>query len=280
MSVLVASGTRDWDAAADGWHTASPVLRPWLASATRMMFSVAGVAEGHHVLDVAAGAGDQTLQLAERVGPQGRILATDLSPRLLAHLVTSAARAGHANIATRAVDGQLPLEEADYFDGAISRLGIMLMPEPGRCLHSVHRALKPGAQFAALVFAGPQDNPCLEIVMETALRHAGLGPRDPGAAGGLMSLGRPGLLDSMFEAAGFRNVATFRIEAPFHVPSVGDYVAFLKTSAAPVIAILSRLGADAREAAWGDMSEKLARYTDATGWTGPNTLLLTAGRKP
>ena len=35
------------------------------------------------VLDVAAGAGDQTLDIARRVGASGSVLATDLSPAII-----------------------------------------------------------------------------------------------------------------------------------------------------------------------------------------------------
>lgn len=271
---------RQWDAAASGWDAALPVLRNWLGASTSTMLAAAGIGEGQQVLDVAAGAGDQTMQLVDRVGPSGRILATDLSPLLVERLQSSATRAGHERVEARVADAQLSLPETNVFDAAICRLGLMLMPDPARCLSSVRSALKPEGRFCALVFAGPQDNPCLRIVMTAALRHAGLPSRDPYAPGGLMSLGRPGQLDAMFETAGFRDVATCRIEAPFRVPSVDDYIEFLRTSAAPVMAILATLEATAREAAWRDIGEQLAHYGDTNGWVGPNTLLLTTGRKP
>ena len=47
------------------------------------MLDRAGVADGARVLDVAAGAGGQTLAAARRVGPSGSVLATDISPAIL-----------------------------------------------------------------------------------------------------------------------------------------------------------------------------------------------------
>ena len=64
-----------------------------------------------------------------------------------------------------------------------------------------------------LVFSEPQRNPCIGILMSTALRHAGLPPRDPFQPGGLLSLGKPGLTDALFQAAGFRNVASTALDA-------------------------------------------------------------------
>lgn len=218
------------------------------------------------------------MALAERLGPQGRILATDLSPLLVERLRRNAAEAGLTTIEARAADAQAPLAETEAFDAAICRLGLMLMPEPARCLAAVRAALKPGGLFAAMVFAGPEHNPCLRMLMATAARHAGVPARDPFAPGGLLSLGRPGHLDQLFTAAGFRDVSTLLVEAPFRLPSADDYVAFLRTAAAPIMAMLARLAPAAQEAAWADLREQLAVFDGPQGWIGPNALLLTMGR--
>ena len=68
-----------WQAAARAWNDWGPLLRDWLGPATDIMLDMAAIGPGHRVLDVAAGAGDQTLQAAERVGPSGHVLATDIS---------------------------------------------------------------------------------------------------------------------------------------------------------------------------------------------------------
>ena len=47
------------------------------------MLDMAGVKPGSRVLDVAAGAGDQTVLAAKRVGPGGLVLATDISSKIL-----------------------------------------------------------------------------------------------------------------------------------------------------------------------------------------------------
>lgn len=269
-----------WEAAAEGWDAHSPALRDWLFEPTQTMFEVAGIALGHHVLDIAAGAGDQTLMLAERVGEHGRVLATDLSPKLVERLRWNAERAGLSTVDTRVADAQVPLAEVNAFDAAVCRLGLMLMPEPSRCLSAVYAAVKPGGRFSALVFAGPEDNPCIRILMATAMRHANLPARDPYAPGGLLSLGRPGHLDRIIQEAGFRDVVTFRIDAPFRMPSVTDYIAFLQSAAAPVMAMLSRLAPQAQEAAWQDLREQLSIFDTPAGWVGANTLFLGMGRKP
>ena len=140
------------------------------------------------------------------------------------------------------------------------------------------RVLKPGGGVCTLVFGSPQANPCVTTLMSTALGHAGLPPRDPFQPGGLLSLGKPGLIDDLFKGAGFREIATTSVAAPFHLPTVKDYMKFIRTSAGPIVEILKSLDGVKAEAAWADMEQVLSRYETATGWEGPNQLLLTAAR--
>jgi hypothetical protein len=53
-----------------GRRDGEPLVRRWLGEATSAVLSMAGIAPGSHALDVAAGTGDQTLDIAERVGPR------------------------------------------------------------------------------------------------------------------------------------------------------------------------------------------------------------------
>lgn len=268
-----------WDRSAAGWNDHTTALRAWLRVATAAMIEMAGVRPGHRVLDVAAGAGDQTLDIAERVGPTGEVLATDLSPGILAHAQANARRAGFPQVRTLVADGEdLPVAEGG-FDAVVCRLGLMFFPRPAVGLARMHRTLKPGGGFCAVVFGAPEANPCVGLVMATALRHAGLPPRDPFQPGGLLSLGAPGHLDGLLRDAGFGDVASTRLSAPFELPSAAHYLAFLRSSASPVQQILERLAPDAEQAAWADIEAQLHRFDTARGWCGPNELLLAAGRR-
>lgn len=268
-----------WDRSAQGWNEQTPQIHAWLEDATRAMLDAAGVRPGGRVLDVAAGAGDQTLDIARRVGTEGRVLATDLSPAILQLAADNAARAGLAQVETRVADAErLGLDGAD-FDAVVCRLGLMLCTDPLQALRDMHRALKPGGRACTLVFSAPQTNPCIAILMGTALRHAGLPPPDPFQPGGLLSLGLPGRIDELFRAAGFEQVATTAVAAPFRLPSARAYLDFVRTSASPIVQIVGRIEASAQEAAWSEMEQKLAAFQTAAGWAGPNELLLTVGTR-
>ena len=270
---------QQWNRMAQGWSDSSAVIRPWLRGATQAMLTMAGVQPGAHVLDVAAGAGDQTLDIAERVGPDGYVLATDLSPDILRYAERNVAHAGHRNVETKVSDFERLAVEDACFDAVVCRLGLMLSRNPLQGLREMRRPLKPGGGLCTMVFSTPQSNPCVTALMATAIKHAGLPPPDPYQPGGLLSLGKMGLIDELFDKAGFREVATTKMTAPFRMPTARAYLDFVKTSAGPIVAIIERLDPARRDAAWAEMEERLRQFETASGWVGPNELLLTAARR-
>jgi ubiquinone/menaquinone biosynthesis C-methylase UbiE len=275
---LKAQTREQWDLAADGWDAQRDMLRAWLGEATIRMLDAAGIRPGAHVLDVAAGTGDQTLDIAARVGSTGFVLATDLSPRSVERARANMLRAGHHHVDVQVADGE-SLNVEQRFDAAICRLGLMFYPSPALGVSQMFAALKANGIAATLVFSDAASNPCLVMTLTTALRHAGLS-FDPDRAGGLLSLGPPGLMTERFEHAGFADVVTQRLAAPMRLTSVDDYVQFLRTSAGPMLQLMARMDERSRAAAWADMRAQLKAFETGTGWFGPNELLLTSGRRP
>lgn len=274
-----ADAREQWDGAAEGWDRHSPEIRNWLRGSTDAMIEMAGITRGQTVLDVAAGAGDQTLDIAARIGRDGAVFATDISPGILSRALSNAVNAGHENVHIHCADAEhLGLDE-QTFDAAVSRLGLMFLTDPLAGLTEIRRVLKPGGRMCSVVFAGPDLNPCLRILMSTAMRHAGVAQSDPFRPGGLVSLGKPGLMDDLFSQAGFRAVATTRMDAPFRLPTTNDYVAFVRDAAGPILRILAPLDQKARARAWDDIAGQLQVYQTENGWVGPNTLLLTVGHR-
>ena|SRR5947209_1007764 len=123
-----------WQNAATAWHAWGPTLEHWLGETTTVMLDAAGITTGSTVLDVAAGAGGQSLAAARRVGPSGQVLATDISPAILAHAATAAAAAGLTTVQTRELDGEALDVDAAAFDAVISRLGLIYFPDQPRAL--------------------------------------------------------------------------------------------------------------------------------------------------
>jgi len=267
-----------WDKAAEGWSRHSSLVNSWLRDVTGAMLSSADIAEGGRVLDVAAGAGGQTIDIARRVGPSGAVLATDISARILGLASENAAAAGLSNVTTQIADAQSLGLAGAGFDAAVSRLGLMFCQQPLVALQEMATALRPGGRLAVVVFSQPQSNPCVAILMSTALRHAGRAAASPFAPGTLFSLGKPGVLAGLLEAAGFSDIKVEPFAAPMHLPSSRHYLDFIRSSGSPIMEILAPLPAKAQNDAWTDMQEQLNRFANADGWCGPNELLLGSGR--
>src|SRR5258708_5376923 len=121
-----------WDAAAEPWSRWGPSIEVWLGEATEAMLDLAHVAPGMRVLDVAAGAGGQTLAAARRVEANGSVLATDISANILGFADDPARTAGLSNVATRVMDGEQLDVEPDFYDAVISRVGFIYFPHPPR----------------------------------------------------------------------------------------------------------------------------------------------------
>ena len=59
---------RQWQEAAEAWHRWGSFIGSWLGAATEAMIEMAAIDRGHRVLDVAAGAGEQSLRPPGRSG--------------------------------------------------------------------------------------------------------------------------------------------------------------------------------------------------------------------
>ena len=129
-----------WQTTAEAWHRWGPTLEAWLGHATQAMLDMAGVKGRARVLDVAAGAGGQTIAAAERVGPSGTVLATDISPVILEYAEAEASTAGLSNVTTRVMDGEELEVEPGSFDAVISRLGLTYFPDQRKALGDMRRA--------------------------------------------------------------------------------------------------------------------------------------------
>ncbi len=274
------ASAKAWDAGAHGWNRHSHIIHTWLEEATAAMLDSARIAQGRKVLDIAAGAGDQTLDIARRVGPQGHVLATDISATILLLAAENARAASLGNVATQVADAQALGLSGANFDAAVCRLGLMFCHAPLDALTQARAALRPGGRFSAVVFSQPQHNPCIGLMMSTALRHAGLPPRSPYSPGSLLSLGESGLLASLLQTAGFIGIEVHAIAAPFRLPTSRDYVDFVRTSGTPIMEILATLPPAAQRDAWDDMTEQLDVFATPTGWVGPNELLLCGATAP
>lgn len=269
-----------WENAAEAWDRWAPLLARWLGPATEAMLDMAAVGPGSRVLDVAAGAGEQTLVAARRVGARGHVLATDISPAILRHAKSAAEQAGLSNVDTLELDGErhdvLPRAS---FDAAVSRVGLIYFPDQQRALAGIRHALKPGGRFAAVVYSTAERNPFFAVPVGIIRRRAQLPPPLPGQPGPF-SLGAEGVLAKTLEQAGFRDVEVRRVDSPVHLPTAAECVRFERESFGALHQMLAGLSEDERADTWTEIEQALARFeTEAGGFVGPCEMLVGAGTR-
>jgi ubiquinone/menaquinone biosynthesis C-methylase UbiE len=267
-----------WESAADAWQRWGPFIGRWLGDATETMFDLARVGPGCRVLDVAAGAGEQSLTAARRVGPGGHVLATDISPALLAHAARDAQAAGLGGIvATREIDGEaLASLPAASFDVAISRVGLIYFPDQQRALAGMKHALKPGGRVAAIVYSTPDRNTFFSIPVKIIRERARLPAPLPGQPGPF-SLGADGVLAAAFERAGFKDVVVRRVPSPVTLPSAAECVRFERESFGALHQMMSALDERQRAQVWLDIEAALAAFETKDGFVGPCEMLVGVG---
>lgn len=110
------------------------------------------VKPGMTVADVGAGTGLFTRLFANQVGPAGKVLAVDITPKFLEHIEKTAAEAGLKNISTlhcTPTSSELPAHAVDLVFICDTYHHFEF---PFRTLATIHRALKPGGQLILIDF--------------------------------------------------------------------------------------------------------------------------------
>ena len=260
---------QQWNSAAEAWHRWGPLLSRWLGPATETMLDMARVARGQRVLDVAAGAGEQTLTAAKRVGADGHVLATDLSPTILEFAAATAKLQGCHNVTTQVIDGEaLGDLQAEPFDVVISRVGLIYFPHQQKALTGMRHQLKKGGKVAAMVYSTAERNKFFSIPVSIIRRRAQLPPPLPGQPGPF-SLGDKEILRTALSDAGFRDIQIETIDAPVRLASASQCLQFEQESFGALHQMLSGLSPNEQDEAWEEIEEALQAFETNGQFEGP-----------
>jgi len=159
---------------------------------------------GEHILDVGCGGGQTTFQLAEAVGPGGRVVGIDISQPLLS---AAEKRSKDARVSFVRADAQTHFFEQP-FDAVYSRFGVMFFPDPVGGFANLRRALKPRGRIAFVCWRPESENPIMTVPLAAAAKHLPPMPPapDPNAPGPFAFADRTRLA-RILDAAGFGAIA-------------------------------------------------------------------------
>jgi SAM-dependent methyltransferase len=243
------------------------------------MLDMGGVGPGARVVDVAAGAGGQTLSAARRVGVEGHVLATDISPTILSYTARAAREARLSQVQTLELDGERleTLDEAS-FDAAISRVGLIYFPDQQRALRGIRRCLKPRGRISLMVYSTPERNLFFSIPVAIIRRRAKLPPPLP-AQPGPFSLGTEGVLTASLAGAGFSDIQVKAVNSPLRLQSAAECARFERESFGALHQMMSSLIEAERVDTWAEIESELRKFESPSGFVGPCEMLVAAACK-
>jgi ubiquinone/menaquinone biosynthesis C-methylase UbiE len=174
---------REWRESAFYWQKHAGTIRIMFGPITQALIEDADLIEGEMVLDVACGAGEPSLTIAEIVGPTGSVTCTDVASEMVAAAESEAQRRGLTNVVFRQCAGDSMTFENISFDAVVCRLGVMFFPDPLAGLREMLRVTKSGGAIALAVWGKSELNPFSHVITNVIARYCEAQPAEPGALG-------------------------------------------------------------------------------------------------
>jgi ubiquinone/menaquinone biosynthesis C-methylase UbiE len=141
---LLRRGRRVWNVMS-GYHggIGDRIGAPLYEMAVRHL----GLSPGQVVLDIGCGTGSTFGRLRQAVGPEGRVVGVDYSPRMLARARRRVGEQAWTNVELRRADASRESLGDGEFDAALALTSISAMPDVAGAVDLAHDALRPGGRL-------------------------------------------------------------------------------------------------------------------------------------
>jgi SAM-dependent methyltransferase len=162
-----------------------------------------GPMQGKTILDVGCGAGQTTVQLAERTGNSGRVIGVDIAPRVV---TLARARSKHLHwVSIKQADAAQLLLPDHSVDFVYSRFGVMFFPDPLRAFSNLRRMLRPGGRIGFVCWRSIRENELDFVPLEAAGLASGDAPH--------VSFEQLCLIEEVLRTAGFDQIKIDPLDA-------------------------------------------------------------------
>ena len=193
-----------------------------LAAHGRFALALFPPAAGAAILDVGCGFGDAEVELAERVGANGRVLGIDCASPFIE--IAQREFAAPPRIGFAVADAQTATFDQP-FDYVFSRFGTMFFANPVAALRNLRGATQAGGRLAMVVWRSLEENPWAREPKRIALEH--LPPEAPPAVHcgpGPFSMASPALVRELLTGAGWSEIEVHACDAPFELGTIDEAV--------------------------------------------------------
>jgi SAM-dependent methyltransferase len=232
----------------------------------------AGLRRGDNVVDVACGAGAVTVEIAKRVGPTGHVVATDLSPKMVAAVEVAAISTGLANVEGACCDAE-HLTVDGPFDVGLCSLGLMYTPDPAAAIGELSRVIGPGGRLAIAVWGERRRCGWASVFgIVDARVTSDVCPR-------FFALGAPGALAELVRRTGFVDVDEVRLTVDLEYRTADEAIgaAFL---GGPVALAYARFDAATRAQVHSEYLTSIAEHAGGDGtYRVPGEFVIVAARR-
>jgi len=269
------------------WLAAAPFWKKWYSQlafqsrqATELVVRGAALSLGMHVLDIASGSGEPAVSVAAAVGPEGRVVATDLLREMLQIAEENAAARRLHNIEFRAADAeQLPFH-AGRFDRITCRFGIMFIPDIQKALGEMRRVLKPGGRVSFITWGSMEENPLFGSMIRPFLKYVDVPPPPPDSPH-VFRFADENKLAQLLSLAGFQEVDVAKHKINWPWPGTAEE-AWQGGSelAAPFKRIIAATPPDKRGLAIREAIENIRRFSDGHSINYPATVVAATAATP
>lgn len=260
-----------WDAAAAQYE---PGWAPRLRAAQDRLMAVAGPAPGMRVLETACGSGLVTARIADAVGPQGAVMATDLSQAMVDETVRMAEKRGLTQVSIQRMDAEALNFPDAGFDAALCALGLMYVPDPARALCEMARVTRPGGHVVVTVWGERRNCGWAEIFPIVDARVASevcplfFGP------------GGRGVLANMAGSAGLHDIEEWRDRVDLVWPDAASLLVAM-LDGGPVALAAKRFTAQVRAGVEAEFLALVATFLGQDGsYAIPGEFVTVAGTSP
>ena len=255
---------RQFETAAAGWQAQWSTFERAAQRVSDRLVELADVRLGHRVLDVATGIGEPAVTAARQVGPDGRVVAIDLAPKMTAIARERAAELGLQNMDFHEMDAEaLDLPE-DSFNAILCRWGLMFLPDLAGALGRMWRLLIPGGRLAAAVWDVPAKAPLVSLPGEVLGQILKVPPPVAGTAGPFR-LADATALEQALTDAGFAEVHSEGLTATWEFASTDAFLAYLRDINNQLNAHLAQQPATQQAEVWQAISEAVQQYVAVDG---------------
>jgi len=263
---------------APAWERHRELLFEGQRSVSEWLVQQVDPRSGETILELAAGPGETGFLAAERVGPDGHLISTDVSPGMVDAARRGVETRALANVECRVMDAHhIDLPEASV-DAVLCRFGVMLMPEPARVLREARRVLRDGGRLAYAVWGPPDRNPWLTLLVGAVLQSGHAPPGDPFGPGGPFSLAAPEANRALVEPAGFSDVQVEEIAGAMRYDGFDEYWEVQSTVSGPVAVLIGSLPADDVDAIKTALEPTLAPFRSGDALSIPSVAIGVSAR--